>query len=59
VGVFPLSGWNMRKRGGFFHPAGYSNAEAEDYTSPWSSMALATFRKPPMLAPFTRLPGVP
>ncbi len=29
------------------------------YTRPWSSMALATFRKPPMLAPFTRLPGVP
>ena len=29
------------------------------YTSPWSSMALATFKKPPMLAPFTRLPGVP
>src|SRR5271167_155141 len=31
----------------------------EHYTSPWSSIALATFRKPPMLAPFTRLPGVP
>ncbi len=30
-----------------------------NYTRPWSSMALATFRKPPMLAPFTRLPGVP
>jgi REP element-mobilizing transposase RayT len=30
-----------------------------DYTRPWSSIALATFRKPPMLAPFTRLPGVP
>src|ERR1700676_132654 len=29
------------------------------YTSPWSSMALATLRKPPMLAPLTRLPGVP
>jgi hypothetical protein len=30
-----------------------------NYTRPWSSMALATFRKPPILAPFTRLPGVP
>jgi hypothetical protein len=30
-----------------------------NYTSPWSSMALATLRNPPMLAPFTRLPGVP
>src|SRR5215467_2764050 len=31
----------------------------QPYTKPWSSMALATFRKPPMFAPFTRLPGVP
>src|SRR5438270_2662034 len=30
-----------------------------NYTRPWSSIALATFRKPPMLAPFTRFPGVP
>ena len=29
------------------------------YTRPWSSMALATLRKPAMLAPFTRLPCVP
>jgi hypothetical protein len=36
-----------------FHPYSYF------YTSPWSSMALATLRKPPMLAPFTKLPGVP
>jgi len=26
---------------------------ASRYTSPWSSIALATFRKPPMLAPLT------
>ena len=28
-------------------------------TAPWSIIALATFRKPAMFAPFTRLPGVP
>ncbi len=40
-------------------PHGTHVLKLEDYTSPWSSMALATFKKPPMLAPFTRLPGVP
>jgi len=29
------------------------------YTKPWSSMELATLRKPAMLAPLTRFPGVP
>jgi len=43
---------------------GYAGLKARstvktNYTSPWSSMALATLRKPPMLAPLTRLPGVP
>jgi hypothetical protein len=33
--------------------------EATTYTSPWSSMALATLRKLVMFAPWTRLPGVP
>jgi hypothetical protein len=27
--------------------------KADGYTSPWSSIAFATFRKPPMLAPLT------
>ena len=55
----------IKTRGGLLHPAGHSNARTSKlitgtaYTSPWSSMALATFRKPPMLAPLTRLPGVP
>src|SRR5439155_3436917 len=30
-----------------------------DYTTPWSSIASATFTKPVMFAPTTRLPGCP
>ena len=41
-------------------PASYSPpGHKETQTSPWSSIAFATFRNPAMFAPFTRLPGVP
>ena len=36
-----------------------SASRRTDYTTPWSSMASATFTKPAMFAPTTRLPGCP
>ena len=50
----------FEKNAGWISPPRKTHSKVTlSYTSPWSSIALATFRKPPMLAPFTRLPGVP
>src|SRR6202007_2678990 len=62
-----VSTWASRKKKPASYEAGPDFALRDgrmrpslcDYTRPWSSMALATFRNPPMLAPFPRLPGVP
>lgn len=52
-------GWDSRLRVRCLVPLRVTKTFSLAYTRPCSSMAFATFRKPPMFAPLNRFPGVP